>query len=703
MWTLPTLRSFSDELPAVTRGRTIFQRIPAWRAGFCIFVLIALIYSNTLDAQWHLDDYNSILKNRNIQIQSLAPRALAKTAYVPFYGTERLSRPLPMLSFALNWYAHGADPAGYHLVNITIHFLTALLLYLTIATLLQKAPRLKGAYGGQGQFIALLATLLWAANPIQTQAVTYIVQRMATMAAMFYGLALWLYVKGRIRPNDGRRYRLWLASLAAFAAGLASKENAVLLPLAIFLIELTFFQELNRSIVRHGRFWLAAILGLAFIAGSALMFLNGDLSWVLKGYNNRPFDLSERLMTQPRVIWFYLSLLFYPIPSRLSIEHDFVLSTGLLQPWTTLPALIGVASLMLIGLACVRRQPLLSFALLFFFLNHAVESSILPLEMVFEHRNYLPSMFLFVPVAAVAVNRLAFYRQARSGMYHVLVGFGVLVMMGWGMGTYIRNMTWATEATLWRDAQTKAPQAQRPIHNLAWAHYEKIGDLDTAYALYQEEQKLQRQQKIHAALSFNNMANINYQRGNYPEAAAQWREAARLAPRNPNYLYRQGLALFQARQMDAAIGVADRLMKKKAKRNDALLLKGQALLWQHKPERALVCFRKVFERHPESTDAAEKLGVAHLIAGHATNASILLAYARHQDPAALRPLVWLARISYIQGDQAGLKASITRLTAGYTVYQIRAELKAASEAMLLDGVDPAAMDAAIMQALIADA
>jgi tetratricopeptide (TPR) repeat protein len=469
------------------------------------------------------------------------------------------------------------------------------------------------------------------------------------------------------------------------------------------LIELAFFVEFDPSIWRRGRFWGAALAGLVFIVGIGALFMHGDMSWILDGYDNRPFNLKERLLTQPRVIWFYLSLLFYPIPTRLSIEHDFTLSTGLLQPWTTLPALLGIACLLIVGLVGMRRQPLLGFALLFYFLNHALESTFLPLEMVFEHRNYLPAMFLFVPAAAAAAGALQTYRRTRRRLYCLLVGFGIFLIMGWGLGTYIRNMTWATEGTLWRDALAKAPRSQRPVHNLAWAHYERLGDLDTAYTLYQKELVFKFQQKTHAALPHNNMANINYLRGNYVEAAAQWKEAARLAPHNPNYAYRRGLALFQARQMDAAIKVADRLIKRGVKSNDALLLKGQALLWLRKPDPALACFRRVFKRYPSSADAAEKLAVAHMIAGNFANAHILLSYAQHQNPSALRPMVWLARLSYIKGDQASFHKSTGRLAATYTVYQIRDELRAASEAMLLEeGVDPAAMDAAIMQALIAE-
>ena len=153
-----------------------------------------LAYISTFDAGWHLDDRPNILENRALHIQSLDPETLIRTfTAAPTQESapgKRLYRPLPCLSFALNWYFNQDRVFGYHVVNLLIHFLSACFLYLCIQQIL-STPILANKYQGQEIFIAMLAALLWSLNPVQTQAVTYIVQRMASMAALFYIVSIY--------------------------------------------------------------------------------------------------------------------------------------------------------------------------------------------------------------------------------------------------------------------------------------------------------------------------------------------------------------------------------------------------------------------------------------------------------------------------------------------------------------------------------
>ena len=163
--------------------------------------IILIVYSNTFSASWHLDDYSKIVENPRIKISNLRP----KTLYHTFFSSmdsglalkNRLYRPVACLTLALNWYIGQKNVFGYHVVNTTIHIITAFLLFLTICSLF-KTPNLKGRYEGSEYFIALMAATLWAIHPMQIQAITYIVQRMASLAAMFYLLGLLGYLKGRL-------------------------------------------------------------------------------------------------------------------------------------------------------------------------------------------------------------------------------------------------------------------------------------------------------------------------------------------------------------------------------------------------------------------------------------------------------------------------------------------------------------------------
>jgi hypothetical protein len=173
----------------------------------------------------------------------------------------------------------------------------------------------------------------------------------------------------------------------------------------------------------------------------------------IDGFQGRPFSLYERLLSEPRIVLFYLSLIFYPLPGRLSIEHDITLSTSLFNPWTTLPAILFHLILIGFGLSQIKKRPLLALAILFFYLNHVIESTIIPLELIFEHRNYLPSLFLFLPVAAGFKKLLDIYQEKNRVFRSVLLYSSVLIIIIIGAGTYIRNMAWATEKALWEDAR----------------------------------------------------------------------------------------------------------------------------------------------------------------------------------------------------------------------------------------------------------
>ena len=351
------------------RERFFISNDPTCRIFIILLVLIGLVYSNSFQAIWTLDDAQNILQNKQVQIEDLLPETLYKTFFSPqhpdAHGNPGLNRPLPHLSFALNWYFGKDSPSGYRLVNILIHFLTAFVLFLVVRDLIDS-PALKGKYETKKDDIALLSAALWAVNPVQTQAVVYIVQRMATFACLYYLLAIWCYIQARKSEQARSRIIFFLLTLISFLAGVFSKENALLLPAALILVEFIFYQDLARKKTQR-------LFGYLVVAGTGLILVSCGLI-LLKGnffqafgYSERLFTVWERLLTEPRIILFYLSQIFYPVPTRLSIVHDVVLSRSLIDPWTTLPAIMAVLALIGFGFAQMRKRPLLSFGLLFFF------------------------------------------------------------------------------------------------------------------------------------------------------------------------------------------------------------------------------------------------------------------------------------------------------------------------------------------------
>ena len=306
-----------------------------------LIVLLLPIYSNTFQSSFQFDDKQNIVTNKKIHLDKLSPDSLWDTVFAK-PGRDEFYRPLPMLSFALNWYFGKADTFGYHVVNVVIHTLTAFILFLTTFSLLHTPIAKRNYQTEDAYFISILSAALWAINPIQIQAVTYIVQRMTTMAALFYILGIYLYIQGRQATRAKIQILFFIACFFSFVSAMMSKENAAMLPVSLFLIEIIFFE--NKLWVKylkdHIPVWVGAGFFLAFLG--IFIVYKGYLNFLFDSYESRSFSIAERLFSEPRIVLFYISQIFYPLPERLSIVHDIIISKSLLSPWTTLPAILIV-------------------------------------------------------------------------------------------------------------------------------------------------------------------------------------------------------------------------------------------------------------------------------------------------------------------------------------------------------------------------
>ncbi len=285
-----------------------------------IIAFIFLLYSNTFTTPWMLDDPPNIINNTPLHIETLMPEALWQTLHAKPFAPGTLYRPVANLSFALNWYIGQDNPLGYHIVNILIHILTSLLLFQTILLLFQT-PILKKYSHKDAFFIALLGTVLWAINPIQTQAVTYIVQRMASLAAMFYIWSILWYLQSRLSETTPNRCFNILLCIFCYILAVGTKENAAIMPLSIVLIEFTFFPKPQDTFSKNIR---RILLGISCAIGLLSIYYiiqQGYITNLYKPVGSRPFTLYERLLSEPGIVLFYLSLIFYPVHQRQSVDH----------------------------------------------------------------------------------------------------------------------------------------------------------------------------------------------------------------------------------------------------------------------------------------------------------------------------------------------------------------------------------------------
>ncbi|MCP4667781.1 MAG: hypothetical protein GY849_15615, partial [Deltaproteobacteria bacterium] len=401
---------------------------------FPLFLALAFsIYSNILSAPFLYDDvvfrYDPI-----VHIGSLSQ-------LLDILFDWDVSRRVGFITFAFNFYVDGLNPFGYHLFNIIIHALTALVLFfVTLKTL--TLPSISGRWKARAPRIALLGSLIWLVHPVQIMAVSYTVQRFASLAALFFLLSILCYILGRLRQRKSRLTFFALSFLCGLAA-LGSKENAAMLPFVILLYEFFFFMNLSFKENRRKVLAAAIVVGLLALLLTILIVGPDVATMIEKGMAKKGMTLFERVMTQFRVVVLYLTLLIFPHPSRLNVDYDFALSRGLFNPPSTFLSLLLLTGLLAFALFRAKKNPLFSFSLLWFFANLAIESSVFPLDMVYEHRLYLPSMgpiMLFAGCIAAFEHPLL----KKAGIL-----MGILIALLFSYWTYERNRIWQDPVTLW--------------------------------------------------------------------------------------------------------------------------------------------------------------------------------------------------------------------------------------------------------------
>ena len=537
-----------------------FSESPKYLFTFIsLFIILILIYSNSFYGEWHFDDYANIVINPHIQIKSFSLPEIKHCMYGIYH--DRLLRPLSYLSFALNYKLGGMDVFGFHVVNFIIHYLSAVFLFLFIYNTL-KLPKLKDQYENIAYPVALLATFFWALNPVWVTSVTYVVQRMASMAGLFYIMSMYFYLKGRTSAHISKRpissILFFILCITSGLAAVLSKENAVMLPVSILLFDLFLIQGFTKeNIIKYIKISTLPVL-LILIIG---FIYTGGFSNALGGYEIRDFSMTQRLLTEPRVILFYLSLLFYPVSSRLTLLYDMEVSRSLLHPWTTIPSILLI--LVIIGFAfyIARKRPLLSFSIIFYFLNHIIEGSIFSLELIYEHRNYLPSMLLFVPFAEFIIYAIDYFSNKKIIRFIIALGIA-LILFGEGDITYSRNKTVSDDLLLWLDNIDKSPKLSRPHTNAGRVYYIN-NEEEKAYQEYQKAMTLNNFGSEEAfAIQESNLGLLYFKKMQDDLAMDYFRKSSKIIPEySHNYIHMAKIKLRQNKIKEAKQLIGDKLNK----------------------------------------------------------------------------------------------------------------------------------------------
>ncbi|MGD9228939.1 MAG: tetratricopeptide repeat protein [Desulfobacterales bacterium] len=551
--------------------------------------LVIFIYADTLTAPFIFDDRPNISENPHIRISRISLKGLAAAAF----DSPQHQRPVANISFALNYYLHGYNVVGFRLVNIVIHVISGILLYFFIQATF-RAPALRSG-NTHAKWISFFAAAIWMVHPLQTQSISYMVQRMNSLAAMFYILSFLLYAHFRMNPQ--KRSKGWLLSgcILAGILALGSKENAATLPFFIILYEWYFFGNLSLKWLKDRIPGLAGLLLLLAII--VLIYLGVDpLDKILAAYEIRNFTPIERILTEFRVVIFYISLFFWPHPSRLNLDHDFALSYSLTNPITTLFSMLAIAVLMVLAVITARNQRIISFSILWFLGNLVIESSIFGLEIIFEHRLYLPTMMCSLIIV------LAVYRCLKPPWLKTAILCALVI--GGSVWTYERNKVWRDRITIWQDCVKKSPQKARPYNNLGVALADERR-YNEAVALY------------HKALQIdpyypNAYANLGFtlaKQGKVEEGITQFLKALQIKPRDHETLSNLGVALIMQEQYEEAIKYLSKALEINphfAKAHNNL---GVALRRQNRLQEAMDYFRSAIQLDPDYAEAYNNLGV----------------------------------------------------------------------------------------------
>jgi tetratricopeptide (TPR) repeat protein len=501
-----------------------------WCLAAVLVVLVLAAYGNNLRAAFVLDDVPWILNNPNIR--SLWP------IWKPLANT---SRPVVQWSLAVNFAISGLNLVGYHLTNNLLHALTALVLFGVVRRTL-RTERLAVKFGDAADVMGFATALLWALHPLNTESVTYIIQRSESMAGLFSMLTLY----GVVRGAAGRRAAAWsFLAVLSCALAMGSKPVAVVIPVAVLAYDRVFLVA-TWSKLWHKRWRLYIGLGCAWIV-LAVVLLSGQREWmgsagVVSG--TRAIPWFEYAKLQPTAILHYLRLSIWP--------DDLCLLYGLPEqpsPFIFWMQCGALAFLLIVTVWLLCRRSAAGFLGAWFVLTLAPTSSVMPLlQPMFEHRMYLPLMAVvaaFVGGTHALVGKLPVSLSAKRWFGCAALALMALAL---GMTTWRRNADYQTEVSIWSDTTQKAPTNPDAHYGLALA-LATAGRLDEAGAEFSETLRL----KPEFAQAQYNWGLALEKAGREAEALAHFDEAIRIDPQDADAQDGIGVVLYHEGNLSEAI------------------------------------------------------------------------------------------------------------------------------------------------------
>jgi len=576
---------------------------PLWQIWLCAGIIIIVgiaAYLNSFDGVFLYDDTKSIVENPHIR--SLWPLSEAMSFPLAESGATVSGRPILSLSFAINYALFGKEPWGYHLVNLAIHICAGLLLFGVVRRTL-CLEKFRKHYGRGALWPALAAALLWIVHPVQSESVTYIVQRAESMMGMFFLLTLYCAIRGF---QSGRRYLWYVPSILSCALGMGTKEVMVAAPVIVLLYDYIFISRSLKDSVRRRLFFYVVLAATWIIPVTQILLTREMISVDLQ-----IIDPLKYTLTQPGVILYYLKLSIWPSP--LVMDYN----------WPTADSITGVfpagfvilSMLVLTGWGLIRRR-WFGFVGAWFFFILAPSSSFVPTaQNLHVHRMYLSLAAIIVPVVAVGkhlLQKMLAGRLDNRRLGVVGAGFVLVITAILGSLTYERNKAYQSAYALWSDNVENRPESKIAHFNFGLILDEE-GKVEQAKAEYEHAIRIDPNYfdvRTNLGIIFANQGNLD-------RARNEFEHEIRINPNHiearynlGNVFLAQGDIVKATAEYEYAIGIQPGRTKSnlEAYINSHINL-GAVLTQQGRPDKAMAYYEKALEIDPNNTIAMSNLAL----------------------------------------------------------------------------------------------
>jgi len=505
-----------------------------------IAVLAVIIYSNSFSASWHLDDYPSVLENYRI-------KSLSSSLNDIIFNT----RGICDLTFAANYYFCKKEVFWYHITNLIIHIVSAIMVYLLIKiTFLTLAISQSDNSPVLLNNIPLIGSLFFIVHPLQTQAVTYIAQRYTSLATMFYLIALVLFIKARINLVNGNinffsksHISFYLCSFLCTFLAIRTKEIAMTIPFVFLLYEKIFLRQRAKKVTNILYYLLPFFILLLIPIITRVYTINPDFTKIEETLG-RSFKDTVRIsrieyaFTSINVVLTYIRLLLFPV--NQNIHHDYPVSSSLFANYTYLSLLVHIC-ILIFAAVMYRKSKLITFGILWFYVTLSVESSVIPIrDVIYEHRVYLPSVgFVFF---------LAGLLTLKSEWKNIFYIFFAIIISMLSITTYNRNSIWKDELTLWNDCLLKSKNNFRPYLYIGM-YYSGRGLLDKSIEKYKKTLEI----NPYSFEAHNNLGYALEKKGLFNMAAYEYMKAIEIRLYYPEAHNNLGNMFYNQGRVDLAI------------------------------------------------------------------------------------------------------------------------------------------------------